>query len=466
MTVQLPWVKELLSPTTPDQMGLPQYFSALVPGGAYKLSSSAPVNAYQFNPLEFQTKPNCAPGDRACFTFSNDASLLLPTSTMTGHYIVISRPTWKMNDSVDYGFGGQPVLYKFVSPGFFTIVGAEYVPDPMNKDEELGQNVSILFKAPTLASNGGTVKSYRGGETGMFNLKHGDVLQIMSGAPSDCMVLPGDKEMTTDENGYDHTRSYCDLGEAYDLTGTEIESDHKLAVFGGHNCTFVPYNKWACDHLEEALLPLEGWGKQYIGSHSQRQPTSIPDLWRVVSGADGNMITFDPPSAHDPVMLDRGRWIEFSSKGDFVANGTGAFALAQYPVGQNYVPNAGSSPGDPDMSIAVPTEQYRSNYTFLTPATYTLNYVNITAPATKDMDGNTVLASPITLDGEDVWEKYSAKFKGIGSEQYMAARILLEKDGAHTISSGKPFGIVVYGLASYTSYMYPGGLDVKQINVQ
>jgi hypothetical protein len=28
-----------------------------------------------------------------------------------------------------------------------------------------------------------------------------------------------------------------------------------------------------------------------------------------------------------------------------------------------------------------------------------------------------------------------------------------------------PFGIAVYGLAPYTSYMYPGGLDIKEINI-
>ena len=34
----------------------------------------------------------------------------------------------------------------------------------------------------------------------------------------------------------------------------------------------------------------------------------------------------------------------------------------------------------------------------------------------------------------------------------------------HTIESNEPFGIVVYGFANYTSYSYPGGLDLKFIN--
>ena len=40
------------------------------------------------------------------------------------------------------------------------------------------------------------------------------------------------------------------------------------------------------------------------------------------------------------------------------------------------------------------------------------------------------------------------------------ARSTITTDGADG------FGIAVYGVGSYTSYMYPGGLDVKQINVR
>jgi hypothetical protein len=39
--------------------------------------------------------------------------------------------------------------------------------------------------------------------------------------------------------------------------------------------------------------------------------------------------------------------------------------------------------------------------------------------------------------------------------------------GSHTISAPNPnikFGIEVYGFASYTSYLYPGGLDLEYIN--
>ena len=39
----------------------------------------------------------------------------------------------------------------------------------------------------------------------------------------------------------------------------------------------------------------------------------------------------------------------------------------------------------------------------------------------------------------------------------------LSKEPFHRASAGEPFGIVVYGYGQYTSYMYPGGLDLAKI---
>ena len=35
----------------------------------------------------------------------------------------------------------------------------------------------------------------------------------------------------------------------------------------------------------------------------------------------------------------------------------------------------------------------------------------------------------------------------------------------HLFGGPDGFGIQVYGVGNYTSYMYPGGLDIKVINV-
>ena len=301
--------------------------------------------------------------------------------------------------------------------------------------------VTVKFTSNTLAGMNNSPAAYKAGATGMFVLQQGDVLQILSDEPSTCMTTGSDSS-----NGY--TFGYCDLS-SLDLTGTEITADHKLAVFSGHDCAFVPYNRWACDHLEEQMLPLESWGKQYVASHSQRSPITIPDIWRVVSGADGNTITFDPGSVHAPIQLSRGQWMEFTSTADFSASGTQPFALVQYLTGEDYAGynTGGNNPGDPSMSLAVPVEQYRDSYLFQTADAYTQTFINVTAPA----------ATVITLDGAP------APLTTFGAGKYAAARVLLKQSGAHRISGTLPFGFTIYGLAAYTSYMHPGGTQVNPI---
>ena len=48
-----------------------------------------------------------------------------------------------------------------------------------------------------------------------------------------------------------------------DLTGTKIVADKPLSVISGHECAFVPYGTWACDHLVEQVLPTALWGTKY-----------------------------------------------------------------------------------------------------------------------------------------------------------------------------------------------------------
>ena len=75
-------------------------------------------------------------------------------------------------------------------------------------------------------------------------------------------------------------------------------------------------------------------------------------------------------------------------------SGTNAFSVAQFLVGQNYagVEATGTDVGDPSLSLGIPTEQFRTDYAFLAPTTYTRSYVNVTAPmgASVMLDGTPV----------------------------------------------------------------------------
>ena len=110
-----------------------------------------------------------------------------------------------------------------------------------------------------------------------------------------------------------------------------------------------------------------------------------------------------------------------------------------------------SMQGDPSLSLAIPTKQFRNQYTFVASTTYDSNFVNVIAPT----------GTSVMLDGSAV---PSAEFKAIGSSGYSVARHLLGHTDVHRMSASVGFGIVVYGYGKDTSYMYPGGLDLKAIS--
>ncbi len=429
-TIALPWVAELKGAVGSEA-------STLVPGGAYRLRSTLPVTVYQFNALEYRIARDCAretgasATDGQCFSFTNDASLLLPTHVMTANYMVLSRPT-RVTE-----IESTTVNRLSKSPGFFAVIGVDEGPT----------TVSIDFMAHVEASVDGAVRAFRPGDNGMFTLNQGDVLQVVSQLPESC-ATPG----RTEEAG-GRTYTYCRVGEAYDLTGSIVRAaaGRRVGVISGHNCDFLPYDKWACDHLEEAMFPLEAWGQDYIVSATE-QLRGEPNIVRIVSSADGNAITFDPAAVHAPITLNRGQSVEFETTQDFRVMGSEAFAVVQHLVGQDYagISTGGTEGnGDPAFSLAIPTEQFRTDYDFLAPLTYIISYVNITAPS----------GATVTLDGAPV-----SGFREVGGTGFATARVEIT-GGAHHIEGGSPFGIVVYGFGSYTSYMYPGGLDFEAINV-
>src|SRR5262249_53235385 len=107
--------------------------------------------------------------------------------------------------------------------------------------------------------------------------------------------------------------------------------------------------------------------------------------------------------------------------------------------------------GDPSESIGIPTQQYRRAYNFYAPDTYDSNYVNVVAPT-----GSTVTIDNVVIS--------SSEFLPIGSSGFGVARHGVA-GGTHRMSADKPFGIVVYGYGRYTSYVYPGGLNLETITI-
>ncbi|MBK8260053.1 MAG: IgGFc-binding protein [Nannocystis sp.] len=383
--INLPWVAQLkVTESSP---------SGLTPQGAYRLRSNQPVTVYQYNPLEYSQ-------GGFNFSYTNDASLLLPVNTWTGDYFVASRNSWYWSGGIDY-------------PGLYAVTAS--------------QNGTTVNLAP--GTTGKTVKAGGGvanDGTGVIMMNRGDVLQVFSAG-----------------NGPNPAPSQSDL------TGTHITADKPIQVIGGHICSFVPFNVGYCDHLEEAIVPFEALAKDYLIT-----PPLIPtggntpkaQMIRIVATTDATTLTYDPPQAGAPTAIAKaGDYVEIAqNSSDFKIEANYKIVVAQYMLGQD----AGGNSGDPAMTIAVGVDQYRDDYLFHAPTNYEKNFVNITAP----------MGTNVTLDGAAV-----GGFVAIGATGFGVARVQLNNngDGNHRITADKAVGTSVYGYGQYTSFWYPGGLNLE-----
>ncbi|MBL4636848.1 MAG: IgGFc-binding protein [Kofleriaceae bacterium] len=353
-----------------------------VTNGSYHLKSTQPVTVYQFSPKDYT--------NGASFTFTNDASLLLPTNAMTGNYVVASYPFWN----------------QFNYPGLMAVTAVR-------------DNTTVTI-TPTAPSSG--TPTFPVGVATPVVLQKGDVIQI--------------------------------LNTSGDLTGSKVSADKPVQVIGGHYCTNVPSNVVACDHLEESMFPTETLSTEYLVTAPAVPsiPNGKEEVIRIIAIEANTNLTYDPPLPSAPTTIpNAGGYAQIARQpGDYKITADKRIMIAQYMEGQA----AGGNTGDPAMTLTVAIDQYRSEYLFHAPTNYVTNYVNVTAPT-----GATVM-----LDGTAI-----ADWTPIGNSGFSVARVVLGagplNDGSHSATSSDPFGISVYGYGDYTSYWYPGGLNLDAIVV-
>jgi len=378
--------------------------------------------------------------------FSNDASLLLPVSALGKSYYVMSGQQMGPNQR-----------------SYLTAIAV----DPGTT------KITVTVAADTIA--GDQVPAMKAGQTKTFSLKQGQVLNIET------------KNNQTD------------------LTGSRVDADKRIAVFGGSeasaspksgNCVPNPKtkqnvcagtsnfgsgvscksatecpNSCCTDHLEEQLFPTKIWGTTYVAAHLFRRGIEM-DTWRIIAKDANTKLTFEPDIGVTPPTLGAGKWFEFKSNMDFVIKATGPVMVAQYMATSHSTITA-EAPlcysdddcktkhgflarclqwgldktcrpiGDPALLLGIATSQYLDDSIFLVPDKYKLNYVTIIAPT----------ATQVKLDGTAI---PTSTFKPITTTGYMVARLAI-KAGSHRVTANKKVGVWVYGFDLDVSYGYVAG---------
>ncbi|HVV82537.1 MAG TPA: IgGFc-binding protein [Kofleriaceae bacterium] len=391
---KLPWVSSLkLCDNVDINLCRAPTLGASAIKGAYHLRSNQPVTVYQFNPLDY-TLPG-APSN----SYSNDASLLFPSNAWRNDYYVASYPV--LTD----GFVFWPSLMAVTA-------------------YQDGTQVSIETRSDTPAAGGAPAFSSRTPQ--MVTLNAGDVIELAS------TMNPGD------------------------LTGSHVTSNKPISVIGGHYCAYVPDLNWGyCDHMEETMLPTDALSDHYVvvAPAVTTIPQGKEEMVRIIATQANTTLTYDPPLSGAPTTIaNAGDFVEIARNAtSFAVTADAKILVAQYMEGSTVAGNT----GDPAESLAVPVEQFRSNYLFHAPTNYETNYIDVVAPADAS----------ITLDGQPV-----GNFQPIGTSGFQLARVTPLNngplgDGNHSITGTAPFGIQVYGYGMDTSYWYPGGLDLDLVPI-
>lgn len=411
--IYLPWVESLYPLGATCETSPELETSRLGVGAAFHLVSSRPVIASQWNPLQYKAaglqKPDadaaciasCGSVER-CFAVSNDASLLLPDTALTGRYRVIAHAR---------------------GAGNYVAITATHADTQVT--------VTLGARAHVLAGpDGSGLASAWPNDTLTLTLHAGDVAELV-----------GDGER--DWRG--------------DLSGSVIEANHPVQVIAGDICVRSPDKyPYSCDHIEELQLPRETLGRRYVvPGTTGPDGTVVPHFVRLVGEVDRTALAFEPPFEGAPTSIDAGEVISLPPiQGSFYVEGDQPFAIATFQLSASFVDSAHppeEQRGDPSASFAIPIEQFRTRAVIVAPDDYESAFADVVLP----------LGATLTIDGQPVVFEQNP----IGASAYTVAHVRLAtaNGSAHCIDSDQPIGVQALGYGLYTSYQLPGAMNAKRL---
>lgn len=426
---------------------------------AYRIRSSFPVVAYQFNPLENVN------------VFSNDASLLKPTealgpttSELEPAYVVLGWPqTIAHSSDPDTNFSPQnPVTLR----AFLTLVGT-------------GTETHVRVESTARILAGGVVPGTPAGGTLDMTLGAFDVLNLE----------------TDDFNA--------------DFTGSLVRSDGPLVAYSGSEASDAPFfsklvdRKCCADHLEEQLDPIRTSGQHFVATVSANRTRALAnagapigeaeqqEYFRLIATSDaGARVTTSLSGQYQTFTLpERGSFVTIASSHHFTIESDAPAMLSSVSGSQQdaNVPS-GLPGGDPSLTILQPIEQFRRSYVFLTPDKYNFDFIRIVAP-----EGTTVLLDGRSVDGIDGCSAVDAdgitqaeQRLRVGPSPFVVYTCQLsfpiidpnkrdvatgaqkvysgaQNDGVHRVEASQKVGVVVDGFDSYVSYAYAAGTELEFI---
>lgn len=378
---------------------------------SFVLTSTAPVAVYQFHPIDAAT------------VFSGSATLLLPEHVLGRSYFAMS-----------YTYNADLLTTPPQGQGFVAVVA---VADGTEVEVTVPVQTRPGIGVPGVAA-GGTLKR---------RLDRLEVLEVMQ------------------------------VSSLEDISGAQVKANQNVVVFGGAGGVSIPRTAVGGNHLGVQMFPLTTWGKRYVAAKVKQRNRTDRDYYRILASVDNTNVTLNGTGLPKVPVLKLGQFYEFDTDQDFEivadqpimvyqympawGNLSGRYDPAEFPDGVSpRCPFQGGPDdvqciGDANMTPLIPVEQYRKDYIFYVPATYTYDYINVTAP----------LGTKLVVDGM----MQGDVLRPIGGTMLGRAIVRMRNPDTrigsyHRITGTEPLGLIGYGYSYATSYSYAGGLNLEKIN--
>ncbi|MDF2695586.1 MAG: hypothetical protein K0S65_3969 [Labilithrix sp.] len=265
---------------------------------------------------------------------------------------------------------------------------------------------------------------------------------------------------------------FLQLSQDEELTGSFVDSNKPVSVFGGHACMCIPADVGACDSAQQQLPAFEQWGSEYVAvRYRGRTAETESSPYRIVAAFDGTELTYDPaPPAGAPTRMNAKEVATFSTGMPFVVRSQDV----EHPIYLAAYMTGGSNPGmtgtgDPEFVNVVPAGQYLSSYTFYADPTYVETSLVVVRQKTPtgfedvelDCAGPRLEGwTPIGEAGAFEYRRVDLARGGGPGESFGSSTCTL---GLHRMTSKGPFTATLWGWSSYTSYGYPGGMAQRTL---
>jgi hypothetical protein len=386
-------------------------------GAAWHIVTGAPVSAYDI--LPYGGAPSLLPS----------AELLYPTSAWGTNYItVVPKLASGSNDSEPGPQWGQILA--------------------------MSDNTQVKV-VPTVALPGGTgVTAAPQNAVTTYTLNAGEYIQW--------------------QNPY----TFAPPGAApMEMSGSILSSNNPIAFMAGNGYLCLGSTTstgGGCDSGHQQIAPVSALGYEYAPApYTTRRADLLPESlpYRIVGMVNGTSLTYDPPVTGAPLSLSLGQYIDFEATGAFDVKSQDAmhpFYLGQMMTGCEVT--SGSRPpggciGDEEYVNVMPPAQFLSSYVFFTDLTFpTTTFTFVRNKTPNGFSDVTVDCMPQPLTG---WQPVGSS----GNYEWTTVDLIRGgtgtgtcTNGPHSAKSDGPFGLTVWGLATYASYGYPAGTNIAPIN--